>query len=69
MALRFSPDDLRDARCERGITKSALARQLETAWASVHSYERGQATPTMARLCQLADILDVPVSRFFRDDA
>lgn len=68
MALRWSPENLRDTRHQRGMSKSALARRLETQWATVHAYERGKATPTVARLCALADVLGVTVSNFFTDD-
>jgi transcriptional regulator with XRE-family HTH domain len=51
--------NLKDARKKRNISQSELARQLNTAQQVISDYEVGKKTPSLERLVDLAQILDV----------
>lgn len=48
-----------------GLSQSTLGERLGVTFQQVQKYENGATGITVARLCQMADILDVPVSFFF----
>jgi transcriptional regulator with XRE-family HTH domain len=52
-------------RRNAGLTQRQLAERLGIEAETVSRMEHGKYPPTIARLEQLADILDCPVTRFF----
>ncbi|WP_217251905.1 helix-turn-helix domain-containing protein [Streptomyces sp. AC602_WCS936] len=66
MPQKFSPEALTVAR--GAVSKYKLAQDARVPWAAIHAYENGMTTPTVARLCALADALGCDVAVFFRAD-
>jgi transcriptional regulator with XRE-family HTH domain len=56
----FSPERLRDARTQAGLSPAALARAAGTARSDIAKYEAGQASPQPPRLAAIALALGVP---------
>lgn len=52
-----------------GLTQERLAEKLGITFQQVQKYERGATRVNLARLQQLACILDVPVSAFFEESS
>ncbi len=48
-----------------GLSQSVLGERLGVTFQQVQKYENGATSITVARLWQMADVLDVPVSFFF----
>ncbi len=56
---------LKERRAERGLTQSVLAEQLGVSTAAVSKWERGQCLPDIAKLDDLAAVLDLSVLELF----
>lgn len=64
----FNPKRLTLARCRRGLTKTKLAAKLGVEVRSITAYENDEFRPDKARLAELSQKLQFPVSFFFGDD-
>ncbi len=64
----FNPQRLSVARRRRGLTKTALAAELELSVRMVTSYERGEKAPADVTLDRIARSLDFPRAFFLGDD-
>jgi transcriptional regulator with XRE-family HTH domain len=58
----FSPQRLRDAREQAGLTPAGLARAAGAPRSDIAKYEAGQASPQPPRLAALARALGVPAA-------
>ena len=54
-------------RARRGVTVSALAREIGVSPSLISQIERGQSRPSVSTLFALSEALHVPVDAFFRD--
>lgn len=52
------------ARKERGMTQAELGSELHVTFQAVSKWERGESSPDFETICNMAKILDVPVSYF-----
>jgi transcriptional regulator with XRE-family HTH domain len=50
---------LQELRLQKGLSQQQLGGFFNAPKQTVHSWEKGQAAPTMLKLCELADILEV----------
>lgn len=62
---KWNPAALEDARTMNGLTRHALALRCGVPWHVINQYELGNTTPSVKRVCTLADALGVPVAHFF----
>jgi transcriptional regulator with XRE-family HTH domain len=58
---------IRARRLDRGMSQSDLADQIDLTFQQVQKYENGMNRVGAGRLQQIAEVLDVPPSFFFRD--
>jgi len=62
-------DRLRSSRIARGLTMQQIADTLNIGLRHYQKYESGHATPTLDRLVNIADVLNVPTDFLLgRDD-
>ena len=59
-------DNLKALRKRKGITQEELATRLNVVRQTVSKWEKGLSVPDSELLIKLAEILEVPVSRFAR---
>lgn len=52
-------------RGERGLSQEALAERLDSAKSVISRLERGSTVPSLPRLAEIADALEVPVWDLF----
>ena len=57
---------VKTARRRAGLSQEALAAKIRRTPESVSNIERGQQLPAIDTLVELANVLDVPLSDFFR---
>jgi transcriptional regulator with XRE-family HTH domain len=69
LAVRFSGALLRQKRVGAGLRPEQLAFAVGRSVFSVHQYERGAATPSVAVLASFAEVFACPVDDFFARDA
>lgn len=67
-ARREVGDRIRRLRTERGLSQEQLAGLMYVERRTVHRLEHGHRNLTLDRAVQLADALDVPLWRLFRDE-
>jgi transcriptional regulator with XRE-family HTH domain len=60
---------IRECRIVAGLTQEGLAEKLGVTFQQVQKYERGATKVNLARLQQLAEVLDVPISAFFDESS
>lgn len=53
-------------RLQRGLTQEQLALMIGVEQETISRIERGAALPTLARLAEIAQVLDVPMVEFVR---
>jgi Zn-dependent peptidase ImmA (M78 family)/transcriptional regulator with XRE-family HTH domain len=63
-AALFSARRLRLAREAKGLTQTALAKQVTLTSAAVSQFEKGEARPSGVTLARIADVLDFPIGFF-----
>ncbi|TXS51612.1 helix-turn-helix domain-containing protein [Streptomyces sp. t39] len=68
MARIFSGRQLRAARTTAGISPEQLAISVGRSAYSIHEYELGRVTPSVAVLVAIADTLGRPVDDLLADD-
>ncbi len=56
---------IRQARLVRGLTQSAVARQLGLSFQQLQKYETGYNRVSASKLYELSQLLDVPPAYFF----
>lgn len=61
-------DIIRQLRKERKMTQGELARKLGVAPTAVSAWERNENRPLMDKLSIIADIFEVPLTRFFESE-
>lgn len=61
-------DRIRRLRLDRGLSQEQLAGLMFLERRTVHRIERGTRTLTLDRAVQIAQALDVPLWRLFRDE-
>jgi len=61
-------DIIKQLRKERKITQAELAKKLGVAPTAVSAWERNENRPLMDKLSVIADIFNVPITRFFESD-
>ena len=59
---------LREIRTMRGLQQQELAAKAGLASSLISQVERNRISPSIATLRKLANVLDVPVSRFFEEN-
>lgn len=52
-------------RQQKGLSQMALAELLGISYQQVQKYESGKSSITIERLLEIAEALDIPLSRFF----
>jgi transcriptional regulator with XRE-family HTH domain len=57
---------IRALRLQRGLSQSDLAAGIDLTFQQLQKYERGTNRVSAGRLQRIADLLDVPVSFFYR---
>lgn len=60
---------IRMLREQRGLSLRALAEKCGLSLNAISKIERGENSPTVASLHQLASALNVPITEFFRDSS
>ena len=63
-----SPERLRQARLEKGLTQERVGEQAGLTFNSISRYENGAAFPSQLALNMLATIYDKPVEWFFGEE-
>ena len=58
---------IRERRLQLGLRQRDVAEQLGISYQQAHTYETGVIRISVGRLFQIAKVLDVEVSYFFRD--
>jgi transcriptional regulator with XRE-family HTH domain len=58
---------VRERRLQLGLTQQEVAKRLGITYQHAHKYETGVNKISVGRLFQIAQVLDVEVSYFFRD--
>lgn len=66
VATTFSPVLLREQREKQKLSTRILAMRCGVSWRTVHTWEDGTRTPNSTHLARLTEVLDCPVSTFFR---
>lgn len=61
-------DIIKQLRKEKKLTQVELAERLGVAPTAVSAWERNENRPLMDKLTRIAEIFDVPVSRFFESE-
>lgn len=56
------------ARKEKGMTQAELGSELHVTFQAVSKWERGESSPDFETICNMAKILEVPVSYFENSD-
>ena len=56
------------ARKEKGMTQAELGSELHVTFQAVSKWERGESSPDFETICNMANILEVPVSYFENSD-
>lgn len=64
--MKFSGQQLRKARGERTI--ESLARELDVAWKTVWTWEKGHNEPNATTVARLAEITGHPIDFFFENE-
>lgn len=59
---------LRRHRLLRRLTQAGVAAQVGISYQQLHKYEDGSSRISIGRLCSLAEVLNVPVTRFLGED-
>jgi transcriptional regulator with XRE-family HTH domain len=59
---------IREFRKTRGLTQMKLAELVGVSYQQIQKYEKGIDNISVERLRQIAEAVDVPVSRFFARD-
>ena len=57
--------NLKKYRNENGYTQEKLSFEAEISADYISELERGKKTPSLKRLFKIADVLKVPVNKFF----
>ncbi len=57
--------NLKKYRNENGYTQEKLSFEAEISADYISEIERGKKTPSLKRLFKIADVLKVPVNKFF----
>ena len=57
--------NLKKYRNENGYTQEQLSFEAEISADYISEIERGKKTPSLKRLFKIADVLKVPVNKFF----
>lgn len=58
---------LRGLRVARGLSQADVAVKVDLSFQQIQKYESGKSRVTAAKLCELAQALEIPVSFFFED--
>ncbi len=56
---------IRRFRLQKGISQMGLAELIGVSYQQVQKYESGKSSISIERLLDIAEALDIPVSRFF----
>jgi transcriptional regulator with XRE-family HTH domain len=64
----FSPQRLRNARINAGLTQAELARALQVTERNVGRWERGNNAPHAGTVGRLADVLEVSIQDLYDRD-
>ena len=57
---------LKVKRSEMGITQGELGYMTGVTFQQIQKYEKGQSKIVVSKLCEFADVLNVPVNYFFK---
>ena len=58
---------LRGLRVARGLSQADVAAKVNLSFQQIQKYESGKSRVTVAKLCSLAQALEIPVGFFFED--
>jgi transcriptional regulator with XRE-family HTH domain len=58
---------LRGLRVARGLSQAEVAAKVNLSFQQIQKYESGKSRVTAAKLCSLAQALEIPVGFFFED--
>ncbi len=59
---------LRHTRQTQGISQKELGRRIGVTFQQIQKYEVGQNRLSVWRLCQIAEVLEIPITYFFAND-
>lgn len=59
---------LRHARQTQGISQQELGRRIGVTFQQIQKYEAGENRLSVWRLCQIAAVLEIPITYFFDTD-
>ena len=62
-------DELKNLRMERGLTQTALARELQVTQNAVFNWENGKREPSMEMIRKIADYFQVSAAYLFAERA
>ena len=66
--IKLIGEQLRHTREKRGLTLSDVAKATGYSISMIGSYERGNRSPSLVGLSNIADFYHIPVSDLFKDD-